>query len=168
MVRWLLIGAGVVAALVAGVLVVGMMLPESHTATVAAEYPVPPELVWSAITEVDAFPQWRRGVTRVEVLEPAEEGGPPRRWRETGEYGPMTLEVVEMEPGRRLVARIADQGLPYGGTWTYRAEPVPGGTRLTITEDGEVYSPLFRFMSRFVFGHESTLRDYHEDLRERL
>jgi hypothetical protein len=29
-----------------------------------------------------------------------------------------------------------------------------------ITEDGEVYNPIFRFMSRFVFGHTHTMDAY--------
>jgi hypothetical protein len=32
-----------------------------------------------------------------------------------------------------------------------------GKTLVTITERGEVYDPLFRFMSKFVFGHTSTM-----------
>ena len=32
-----------------------------------------------------------------------------------------------------------------------------GGSDLTITEDGEVHNVIFRFMSRFVFGHTATM-----------
>lgn len=35
--------------------------------------------------------------------------------------------------------------------------PSPEGCTVTVTEDGEVYSPLFRFVSRFVIGHTATL-----------
>jgi hypothetical protein len=37
-------------------------------------------------------------------------------------------------------------------------------TLLRITEEGEVYNPLFRFMSRYVFGHYRTLEQYARDL----
>ena len=37
-----------------------------------------------------------------------------------------------------------------------------------ITENGEVYNPLFRFMSRFVFGHTATIDKYLEDLGQVL
>ena len=31
---------------------------------------------------------------------------------------------------------------------------------MTITERGEVYNPIFRFVSRFVLGHEKTINTY--------
>ena len=33
-------------------------------------------------------------------------------------------------------------------------------TIVRITEDGQVYNPVFRFMSRFVFGHARTMDAY--------
>jgi hypothetical protein len=35
-------------------------------------------------------------------------------------------------------------GLPFVGTWTFEVSPEDGASRLTITEHGEVYHPLFR------------------------
>ena len=46
--------------------------------------------------------------------------------------------------------------------------PEPNGTTLTITEDGEVYNPIFRFMSRFVFGHEATMATYLSAAQKKL
>ena len=42
------------------------------------------------------------------------------------------------------------------------------GTVVTITENGEVYNPLFRFMAHYVFGHEGTIETYLRQLSERL
>lgn len=39
-------------------------------------------------------------------------------------------------------------------------EPENGKTLVRITEDGEVYNPFFRFMSRFVLGQTATLDAY--------
>jgi len=47
----------------------------------------------------------------------------------------------------RYVTRIADDKLPFGGRWIYELEPVGGGTRLTITEDGFVKNPIFRLVT---------------------
>ncbi len=60
----------------------------------------------------------------------------------------------------RLVTRIADERLPYGGTWTYEVEEDAGGSRVTITEDGEIYNPIFRVVSRFFLGYHATQRSY--------
>jgi hypothetical protein len=67
------------------------------------------------------------------------------------------------------VTRIADPHLPFGGTWTYEVAPaVGGGSTLTITENGEVYNLVFRFISRFVMGYTATIDRYLEALRKKL
>jgi hypothetical protein len=59
------------------------------------------------------------------------------------------------------VGRIADSNLPFGGSWTYELAPAGDGeTTLRITEDGEVYNPIVRFVSRFVMGHDATIKQY--------
>ena len=121
-----------------------------------------PERVWAAITDVDAFPQWRADVSRVERDAGA------GTWIEHGSNGRLTFAVERAEPPRTLVTRIADRSLPFGGTWTYEIEPAGGGSVLTITEQGEIYNPVFRFMSRFVFGYESTMKSYLSSLTTRL
>jgi len=132
---------------------------------VSKTFSVPPEVIWSAMTDVAAFPSWRAGVTRVERL-PDRNGYPV--WMEEGRSGKMTMAVERMEPPRVLVARIADPKLPFGGTWTYEITPDAGGSRLTITENGEIYNPLFRFMARFIFGYEGTIQSYLSSLEKRL
>jgi hypothetical protein len=154
-----LVAIGTVAALV------GSRLPRAHIASRQRTFPVPPEAVWTAITNVEAFPSWRSDVKKIERL-PDREGRPV--WIEDGSSGRITLAAERMEPPRMLVLRIADPDLPFGGTWTYEIVPDPGGTRLTITENGEIYNPLFRFMARFVFGHEGTIASYMTALDKRL
>ena len=45
-----------------------------------------------------------------------------------------TYEVVELEPGRRLVMRTADGPFPMQTTYTWEA--VPGGTRMSLRNTG--------------------------------
>ena len=152
--RWVLGIVAVLVVIVLVVVVVGYMLPKSHVASMSARYAARPEAVWATLTDVQAFPQWRPGVTRIDTL-PDENG--QRGWREHANHDAVTYRVVESVPPRRLVARIADQNLPYGGTWTYELAPADSGTRLTITERGEIYNPIFRFVARFVLGYTSTM-----------
>lgn len=162
--RWTGMGAIGVVTLVAAVWGTGALLPEHHTASVSRTLPAPPERVWTAMTEVEDFPTWRAEVDEVRRL-PDRNALPV--WRESGRYGAMTLEVTELDPPRRLVTRIADEELPFGGSWTYELDPTGEETRLTITEDGTVSDPFFRFMARFVFGHTATMETYLAGL-ERL
>ena len=152
--RWVLGIAGLLVLVVLVVCVIGYMLPQSHVASVSARYAAPPDSIWASLTDVPAFPKWRPGLSRVELL-PDENG--QRGWREFGKNDAVTYRVVESAPLRRLVTRIADQNLPYGGSWTYELTPDGSGTRLTITENGEVYNPIFRFVARFVLGYTGTM-----------
>ena len=142
---------------------VGYALPVAHVASQTATFPRAPQRVFDALVDVESYPKWRSDVKRVEVVSQ----GPPKRWRESGSDD-ITFETVEVEPPTRLVVRIADENLPFGGAWTYELVPEGGGTRLTITERGEVYNPVFRFMSRFVFGHTATIEKFLGDLKKHL
>ena len=163
--KWIGVAAAVLAALVLVVALVGAALPRAHVASRSAHVAQSPQEVWRTITRVSQFPRWRPDVRAVELL-PDRAPGAGASWRETGANGRITYEVVEAEPPRRLVTRIADDALPFGGRWTYDLAPAPdGGTTVTITEHGEVRNPLFRFASRFVFGHHATMDAYLKALQ---
>lgn len=158
---WIACAVGGLIGLVLLMAIAGSLLPKGHTATRRATYRRPAAEVWAALTDIEKFPAWRSGLSSVERL-PEQDGRPV--WREKGKNGTMTLEQVEASPLRRLVGRIADKNLPFGGTWTYELTETGGATTLAITEDGEVYNPVFRFMARFIFGYASTLERYLRDL----
>ena len=161
MLRIAILTLGGLGAVLLALVAFGYALPVAHVATRDIVLPVPPERVFDALTAVEAFPQWRSDVQAVEVTARS----PHLGWRERGSDGTIAFEVQASEPPRRLVTRITDKTLPFGGAWTFTLQPVGSGTKLTITENGEVYNPLFRVMSRFVFGHTATLDRYVEDLR---
>jgi len=77
------------------------------------------------------------------------------------------VEIAERDAPRRLMTRIPPGG-PFGGTWTLELAPEEQSTRLTITEHGEVYNVLFRFLSRFVFGHHGTQEQFLRAVGTRL
>lgn len=162
--RWGFVVLAVLVALFVLVAAAGMVLPQAHRTVVRAEYGQPPESVWDVMTDFRTAPAWRDGVDRMERL-PEREGRPV--WRESGPRGGMAFEVTEVDPPRRLVTTIVED-LPFGGRWIYEVEPAPAGSRVTITEEGEVYNPLFRFMARFVFGHDATATGYLRSLGRRF
>lgn len=141
--------------LIGGVLIVGAMLPKRHVASRSAFYRANPEQLFALI----AGPQdWRPDVRSSEVVCTA---GGRELLRETDRHGQtIDYEIVHKTPPRSLGRRIATPNLPYSGAWTYSLEPSGDGTKVTITEDGEVYNPLYRFVSRFVLGHTSAIDAY--------
>jgi uncharacterized protein YndB with AHSA1/START domain len=160
-VKYPLIVLGALVALVLLVVAIGAMLPVKHRASRQIKLHQPAEKVFAAINDPASFPSWRSKVKKVEIL-PERDGH--RVFREIGGDGEILYEVDSVVPDTLLVTRIADKSLPFGGKWTYAVIPAGDSTTLKITEDGEVYNPLFRFVSRFVMGHHSTIDQYLRDL----
>jgi uncharacterized protein YndB with AHSA1/START domain len=147
------------------VLAIGYSLPVKHRAQRETVVRQTPAAVFAAITDVKAFPTWRASVKSAEVLP---DSGGKRRYREVGSDGEILYEVERSVPNQQLVTRIADPSLPFGGRWTFDLIPAGDATTLRITEDGEVYNPFFRFVSRFVIGHTGTIDRYLRDLSKHL
>lgn len=102
-------------------------LPREHVASRTASFAMPPESIFARIA------------------------APRERDRE------LQLQVVESKPPYRYVTRIGNTSLPYGGTWTWELTATAQGCDVTITERGFVDNLLFRFLSRYVFGHYGTM-----------
>ena len=163
--KWMLWTLAMVIGSLLVVVLIGWMLPRDHEATRAAQFHHGPETIWAAITDVDAMPSWREGLKSVKHL-PDRNGLPAHV--EVTSSGEIPLETVEMTPPRRLVARIAGDNLPFGGTWTFEITPAGDGATLRITERGWVSNPIFRFVSRFVLGYTSNLEMYLRSLGRKL
>jgi hypothetical protein len=80
----------------------------------------------------------------------------------------MPLVILEAQAPRRLVTKIdSPAGAAFGGTWTYELTPDGAGTRISVTEAGWIANPIFRFMSRFLFGYYGSLDGYLKALGKR-
>ncbi|HEV2491248.1 MAG TPA: SRPBCC family protein [Candidatus Acidoferrales bacterium] len=157
---------GTLIAIIVIALAIGAMLPVKHFATRSAIYHQPPDAIWQAITDYQKFPAWRPTVKRVEPLPPV--NGLPA-WRETDAHGSvLPMEIIESNQPVRLVTRITDPKLPFGGTWIYEITPASGGCRLRITENGEIYDIFFRFVSRFIIGYHGTMDTYLRTLGQKF
>lgn len=155
LVKIVLIVAGVLVLLVVCVLAIGALLPKRHVVSRSAFFKASPERLFALIA---GSQDWRPDVKACELIT---EGGGRQFQRETSTHGETVLyELQGSRPPVAIQRRIATENLPYGGTWSFALEPGNGGTRVRITEDGEVYNPVFRFVSRFVMGHTATLDAY--------
>ncbi len=163
--KLLVIALCVVIAMVVIAVGIGYALPVRHRAVRQATYHQTPATLFGVISDVERFPAWRTSVDRVEIIRhsPGTEA-----FREIGSDGPILFEVDSVVPNKTLVTRIADPSLPFGGRWTYELLPNGMTTTLRITEDGEVFNPVFRLMSRFVMGHNRTIDRYLTDLGKRF
>jgi len=157
-----MIGGGLVV-LLALVATVGAMLPRAHHATRKARLRSPPSDVYGVLI---GPPDWRRDLKAWGAL--PEKDGRTRWWEQDSHGQKITFELVESKPPTRRVVRIADQGLPFGGTWTFEIAPAGGGSEVRIHEEGEIYNVIFRFMARFFFGYSASIEGYLRDLGMKL
>ncbi len=161
----LLVAAAVVIGLPVVAALIGSLLPRDHVAQVTAELPAPPERVWALISDFAATASWR---PEVEAVEMAPDGPGSVRFVEVSRQGKTPYEVVSQTPPSRQVVRVVDDGLPFGGTWTWELEPAGTATRLTITEAGFVRNPIFRLVGRFFFSPTHTMQRYLDALSTQL
>jgi hypothetical protein len=117
---------------------VGLALPREHTASVFAFIKAEPEVIFNAAVDLQEASDIKTTVTK------------------------------EMRPRLRVTEIIEPPGAAFGGTWTLEIEPTDDGGKITITERGRVYNPLFRFLSRFTFGHDATAKQFLATLRKRV
>jgi len=139
---WVIRGIVALVGLVGLVTVVGWLLPVAHEATRSAEFNRPPAEVFALVSDLPNYSTWWSG-NSVEVV------------------------VVESVAPSRFATRIVNE-TAFGGTWTFDIEATPGGSRLTVTERGEVYNVLFRALARFVFGHAATMESFLAAAQRRL
>ncbi len=164
--KWAVVVGGGGVGIIALIFLIGALLPQAHVASSSIILSQPPDEVWAVVRDLGRYAEWWDDITGVERL--ADRDGREVWAQRDRRNQTLPIELVEAEPPRRMVTRIADENRPFGGTWTYLVEPTPEGAIVTITEEGEVYNVLFRFMSRFVFGHHSTQESYLEALAQRF
>jgi uncharacterized protein YndB with AHSA1/START domain len=143
---------------------IGLVIPRRHIASRTALYDKPPEQVWALLSNFSGYAHWAPEVSSVRRL--PDQGGHPV-YQFEGKWG-MPLAIEAIDAPHRIVTRIADPSLPFGGTWTWKIAREGSGTRVTVTEDGEIKSAPMRTMARFFFGYTSTIDSYLKALGDGL
>ena len=118
-------------AIAGAIALVGYFLPVAHEASKSAEFNKPPAEVFALIADPNGYRGWWDGAD-------------------------VKTEVVERVPPSKLVTKIVGE-TQFGGTWTFDIVPTPTGSRVTITERGEIYNVIFRALSKLVFGYTGTM-----------
>ena len=160
--KWLWIGLFTVGAALAAIAGIGALLPQSHTVSRSEHFNQPPQAVWDVIA---GPPTWRPDVRSFEVLMPRNGN---RTWKELDAHGNAVIdEAIEETPPFRLITRVADSGR-YSGYWIHEITAEPGGCTLRITENAEIHNPIYRFLSRFVFGDSAGIDGLLKALHAKL
>lgn len=141
----------------------GWMLPPTHTASIAVDLAKPRDEVWALLDDVQAFPRWLPGISKVEML-PARDGR--RVFRQTQGRNSFVLEETVKRPPELVIRTITDDNAMFSGQWEHRLESLPGNrTRLTVAETGSVKHAIPRAMMRYLIGHRFYLNKFAAALR---
>lgn len=130
--KWIAFVVGGLVVLVAAVAAMGSMLPRTHKASRTLRLKRSPEEVWRVVTQA-------------------------------ARASSVPVDVIESDPPHRIVTRVTEAERNFGGTWTIVIAPAlstgaePAGSTVTVTEDGWVANPIFRFISRLIIGHHATM-----------
>ena len=129
-------------------------------AELAIEIERSPEDVFSYLTDVSNLPAWQTGVKNATLSDGRIEESRTLLGRELTTM----LEVVEQEEPRLFTLRALDG--PVQLTVRHELEPADGGTRLTVTADGDV--PGGFAAGLLVRGAERQFRKDFERLKQIL
>lgn len=160
--KWLIIT--IIAFLLLGfiIFIVGKLLPVKHTAFQQRQFAVSKNLLWTSIRNFKDYPEWRSNLKALTVINETQ-------WREVDDKGDaITFGIIEEVPEIRLEVKILDDNLPFGGIWVYELTEGDHVVTLKITENGEVYNPIFRFISHFFMDQSATIKQYMTDLETHL
>jgi hypothetical protein len=139
----------------------GRRLPVQHRAVASGRVEASQDAVWRLVDDPATHAAWRKGIIQIS-MQPGEE----RCWIETHRSMDLMLCPVEVVPKARKAVRVAEKDMRFGGTWTYELTPLGAdATEVTVTEDGYVPPPLWRFLGHYVMGEETDVRQFVADLQ---
>lgn len=148
--------------LVAGIYGVGASLPIEHSSSLERVFTASPDRIYSLILNFKEYPSWRPNLKKIEEISSSS-------WKETDSHNEtLTYSFVQDRKNELVESKILDEDKPFGGSWTFELSSVPNGTKLKITENGKVFSPVFRFFSKYVFGHTATIQTYLEFMEKEI
>jgi carbon monoxide dehydrogenase subunit G len=106
----------------------------------------PPEDVFAYLTDVSNLPDWQAGVKSAT----RRDGRIEESRSLLGRVMHTTLEIVDEEDPRLFTLRALDSPVPF--MVSHELEPADGGTRLTVTAEGDVPGFAARLFARRAEG----------------
>jgi uncharacterized protein YndB with AHSA1/START domain len=138
----------------------GLMLPRAQAVSRTMTVQASPDTVWDRVANPATYPAWRSHTSSVELL-----GTAPLRWREFGAEGSFAFEVTSTHPMERLVAVAVDDDVARRPEREFVLQPAPSGTIVTYTERCTLANPISRFVFRYLWTADDSVREMLTDLR---
>ena len=162
-----LIVAGLFVVLLISAVIYAQRLPHQVQGERSTVFSESPNVLWSKLREVNQFPQWRKSLQAVQVLESDSNGA--IRW-------------TELRPGDQATVTVFDQAIPYSLTldivtsqnvtstrWTFVLKPItPDSTLVTLRTTIDLRDPIFRIFARWILDPIQPLEQFLEQLHTAL
>ena len=153
--RWVMRLVFLIVGLIVGVGIIGTQLAPGYGSSAERGFAdLPPAELWSLLQDYETFPMTSGPVIR--VVKRADVNGLPS-WEEQIRGATIVVTTEALEPPVRLVRTLADQDSPMTTRWTFEITPSESGSKLAITEQGQIpggswVSPWLRIMVRLSPG----------------
>jgi hypothetical protein len=139
---------------IAVIYLIGRSMPIEHTASLSRIFETPPEKIYLLIKNFKEYSNWRPNLKEIKPISDVS-------WVEVDSRGEsMTYSFIRDKKNILVESKIMNEDKPFGGYWIFDIRKSGKNTELKITENGKVFPPVFRFLARYVFGHESTMKSY--------
>jgi hypothetical protein len=137
----------------------GTTLPEGHTASGSAIINAEVEEVFGLQADVRKAPEWNGTVAEIRDYKESEDGTASwtEIWADGNEFAMKRTAYVE---DKLIRVEIEDKAEVFNGSWTFEFEEVEGGTRVTITEQGNIPNSFVRGMFNLVTEPDATLKEH--------
>lgn len=99
--------------------------------SIAVEIPAPQPLVWSVMSDVERWPEWTAGISRIQCLSPSPIQIGSRVRIHQPKLPPALWQVTELNPGTGFTWVSRAPGVRVEGRHT--AEPIAMGSRVTLS-----------------------------------
>lgn len=151
----------VMVAMVGTVYWMGQRLPVEHRAVASGRVEAAQDAVWRLVANPATHVAWRTGVIKISA-QPGEE----HCWIEAHRSMDLTLCPLESVPERLKIVHVGGKDTRFGGTWTFALTPLSTeATEVTVTEDGFVRPPLWRFAGHYLMGEQTNVKQFVQDLQ---
>lgn len=143
----------------------GHSKPVGHTASGSELIHALPEEVFALEADIKKRPEWLELVKEVRDYKENEDG--TASWLEVWNDGnEFDMKLSAIVPNKMLRLEIQDRNEVFNGSWTLEFEAVDGGTKVTITEQGNIPNAFVRGMFHVVASPDDTLKQHLQILKQ--
>ncbi len=135
--------------------VLGSRLPVQHVAAASVVVKGTPDAVFDVVADVPGHAKWAEGIDAVNVL-PDKDG--KKAYEMVMGRNKFALLATVTEKPTQFTMTMDDGRKFFWGDWTYRLTPQGDGTKVVLTETGNVNSAIPRAMMHYLFGKHMYLK----------